>query len=187
MTNIEIKSQGSNLCPFPDRLRASPSVEPALRRPRLPRFWSVDPYLRRNYGLDNLGPVESFTLTIIRLPGGKFSVRSGTSTIETLNSGRSGARAPNSGRIDPCLRRRKVLDPEDQQPHWDLGGEATDELWCNDVTRAGVTPSRDVTPSRARNVTPSQARGSRERVADLRRRMALGQQFVARPGRIGSR
>ena len=45
----------------------------------------------------------------------------------------------------------------------------------------GVTPSRDVTPSRARNVTPSQARGSRERVADLRRRMALGQQSVARP------
>ena len=86
--------------------------------------------------LDNLGPVESFTLTMTRLPGGKFSVRSGTSTIETLNSGRSGARAPNSGRIDPCLRRRKVLDPEDQQPHWDLGGEATDELWCNDVTRA---------------------------------------------------
>ena len=116
--------------------------------------------------LDNLGPVESFTLTITRLPGGKFSVRSGTSTIETLNSGRSGARAPNSGRIDPCLRRRKVLDPEDQQPHWDLGGEATDELWCNDVTRArryAVTRCYAVTRAECDAVTGARFERARRR------------------------
>ncbi len=33
--------------------------------------------------LDNLGSAESFTLTVSRLPEGKFSVRSGTSQIET--------------------------------------------------------------------------------------------------------
>ena len=34
--------------------------------------------------LDNLGSAESFTITAARLPGGKFSVRSGTSQIETV-------------------------------------------------------------------------------------------------------
>jgi len=34
--------------------------------------------------LDNLGSAESFTPTATRLPGGKFSVRSGTSQIETV-------------------------------------------------------------------------------------------------------
>ena len=34
--------------------------------------------------LDNLGSAESFTLTVSRLPGGQFSVRSGTSQIETV-------------------------------------------------------------------------------------------------------
>ena len=34
--------------------------------------------------LDNLGSAESFTLTANRPPGGKFSVRSGTSQIETV-------------------------------------------------------------------------------------------------------
>jgi hypothetical protein len=34
--------------------------------------------------LDNLGSAESFTLTVSRLPEGKFSVRSGTSQIETV-------------------------------------------------------------------------------------------------------
>jgi len=34
--------------------------------------------------LDILGSAESFALTVSRLPGGKFSVRSGTSQIETV-------------------------------------------------------------------------------------------------------
>ena len=34
--------------------------------------------------LDNLGSAESSTLTVSRLPGGQFSVRSGTSQIETV-------------------------------------------------------------------------------------------------------
>ena len=33
--------------------------------------------------LDNLGSAESFPITVTRLPEGKFSVRSGTSQIET--------------------------------------------------------------------------------------------------------
>ena len=33
--------------------------------------------------LDNLGSAESFTISATRLPMGKFSVRSGTSNIET--------------------------------------------------------------------------------------------------------
>ena len=66
--------------------------------------------------LDNLGSAESFTITATRLAGGKFSVRSGTSQTETVILADHGALI--------LLRRRKVLDPEDQQPHWDLGGEA---------------------------------------------------------------
>ena len=31
------------------------------------------------------------------------------------------------GRVH-VLRRRKVLDPEDQFPNWELGGEATDDM-----------------------------------------------------------
>jgi hypothetical protein len=34
--------------------------------------------------LDILGSAESFALTVSRLPEGKFSVRSGTSQIETV-------------------------------------------------------------------------------------------------------
>ena len=34
--------------------------------------------------LDDLGSAESFTITATRLPGGKFSVRSDTSQIETV-------------------------------------------------------------------------------------------------------
>ncbi len=34
--------------------------------------------------LGNLGSAESFTITATRLPGSKFSVRSGTSQIETV-------------------------------------------------------------------------------------------------------
>ena len=51
-------------------------------------------------------------------------------------------------------------------------------MTSDDVTSLrgpGVTPSRDVTPSRVRDVTPSRERSSRERIADLRRRTALDQ------------
>jgi hypothetical protein len=34
--------------------------------------------------LDNLGVADSMTITVTRLPEGKFSVRSGTSQIETV-------------------------------------------------------------------------------------------------------
>jgi hypothetical protein len=34
--------------------------------------------------LNKLGSAESFTLTVSRLPEGKFSVRSGTSNIKTV-------------------------------------------------------------------------------------------------------
>jgi hypothetical protein len=51
--------------------------------------------------LDNDGSAESFTPTVSRLPGGKFSVRSGTSQIDTVilaNQVLAGAFGPEARR-----------------------------------------------------------------------------------------
>ena len=77
---------------------------------------------------DNLGSAESFAITATRLPGGKFSVRSGTSQTETVILADRVLELRMRGGPIYVLRRRKALDPEDQFPNWELGGEAADDI-----------------------------------------------------------
>ena len=60
--------------------------------------------------LDNLGSAESFTLTATRLPGGKFSVRSGTSQIETVILADQVLELRMRGQLIHALRKRKATD-----------------------------------------------------------------------------
>ena len=103
-----------------------------------------------------IGSAESFTLTANCPPGGKFSVRSGTSQIETVILADQVLELRMSGDLIHALRKRKATDAYSR-----LEDSAARRDWpmTSDVTpsrRPSVTPSRDVTPSRARNVTPSQ-------------------------------
>ena len=96
-----------------------------------------------------------------RAPEGEFKVRSGTAVIDTtILSDQALKLRIRQGQVH-ALRRRKVLDPEDQFPNWELGAR-----W---PMTSHVTSSRGagVTPSRARNVTPP-----RERMAELPARSA---------------
>ncbi len=60
--------------------------------------------------LDNLGSAESFTITASRLPGGKFSVRSGTSQIETVILADQVLELRVRGQLIHCLRKSKATD-----------------------------------------------------------------------------
>ena len=60
--------------------------------------------------LDNLGSAESFTLTANWLPGGKFSVRSGTSQIETVILADQVLGLRMRGELIHALRKRKATD-----------------------------------------------------------------------------
>jgi hypothetical protein len=61
--------------------------------------------------LDNLGSAESFTPTVSRLPGGKFSVRSGTSQIETVILPDQVLELRMRGQQIHALRMSKATDP----------------------------------------------------------------------------
>ena len=56
--------------------------------------------------LDILGSAESFALTVSRLPGGKFSVRSGTSQIETVILADQVLELRTRGELIHALRKR---------------------------------------------------------------------------------
>ena len=60
--------------------------------------------------LDKLGSAESFTIMASRLPGGKFSVRSGTSQIETVILADRVLELRMRGELIHCLRKRKATD-----------------------------------------------------------------------------
>ena len=65
---------------------------------------------------------------VARLPGGKFSVRSGTSQIETvILADQVHELRIRQGQVH-VLRPSKVLDPEDQFPNWELGSEVVDDI-----------------------------------------------------------
>ncbi len=71
---------------------------------------------------------DSCTLAVDRLPDGKFKVRSGTAVIDTtILADQVLELRIRQGQVH-VLRRRKVPDPEDQFPNWELGGEATDDI-----------------------------------------------------------
>jgi len=55
-------------------------------------------------GLDILGSAESLTLTASRLPEGKFSVRSGTSQIDTVILADQVLELRMRG-FDPCVKK----------------------------------------------------------------------------------
>ena len=78
--------------------------------------------------LDILGSAESLTITATRLPEGKFSVRSGTSQIDTvILAGQALELRIRQGQVH-VLRRSKVLDPEDQFQTGSSGGEVADDI-----------------------------------------------------------
>ncbi len=139
-------------------------------RPRLPKFLNMS----RSVTSETLLICDGCTLAVERVPEGKMKVRSGTAVVDTkILADRAFELRIRQGQVH-VLRRRKVLDPGDQFPNWELGGRPP--MTFDDVTSLhgpSVTPSRDVTPSRARNVTPS-----RERMAHLRRRRRLDQQIL---------
>ena len=113
--------------------------------------------------LDNLGSAESFTLTVSRLPEGKFSVRSGTSQIETVILADHVLELGDARAADTCVKEVQ----SDRSLH---------APWKTSRNRFQPMTSDEVTVSRARhdlNVTTS-----RERMARLRRRRKLGQQIV---------
>jgi len=60
--------------------------------------------------LDNLGSAESSTIMATRLPGDKFSVRSGTSTIETVILADQVLELRMRGELINCLRKRKMTE-----------------------------------------------------------------------------
>jgi hypothetical protein len=61
--------------------------------------------------LDNLGSADSLTITASRLPEGKFSVRSGTSQIDTvILAGQVLELRMRNGQVH-ALRKRKTTDP----------------------------------------------------------------------------
>ena len=65
-----------------------------------------------DYGRDRerLGSAESFTITASRLPEGKFSVRSGTSQIETVILADQVLELRMRGQLIHCLRKSKATD-----------------------------------------------------------------------------
>jgi hypothetical protein len=60
--------------------------------------------------LDNLGSAESFKIMASRLRGGKFSLRSGTSNIETVILADQMLELRMRGELLHCLRERKATD-----------------------------------------------------------------------------
>jgi hypothetical protein len=71
--------------------------------------------------LDILGSAESFAPTVSRLPGGKFSIRSGTSQIETVIL----AIGCSLVRFDPRLA--DLLPDPDRAPQPEVGAPETDD------------------------------------------------------------
>jgi hypothetical protein len=67
--------------------------------------------------LDILGSAESFTLAVSRLPLRKFSVRSGTSQIETVILADQVFGLRMRGQLIHCLRKRKMTDPYSRLEH----------------------------------------------------------------------
>ena len=71
--------------------------------------------------LDILGSAESLTPTVSRLPKGKFSVRSGTSQIDTVILADQVIELHVRGQLFHALRKRKTTDAysrlEDLRPH----------------------------------------------------------------------
>ena len=127
--------------------------------------------------IDNLGSAESMTLTVLRLPEGKFSVKSGTSQIDTV-----------------------IL--ADQVPSWPIrcsssASAVSRSTYCGSVRRPTPIAASRISPSRRRpmksdevtvshpesdsvtppKVTPSRW-PSRDRMASLRRRRKLGKRVV---------
>lgn len=60
--------------------------------------------------LDNLGAAESLTITAARLPGGKFSVRSGTSQVDTVILADQVLELRMRGQLIHCLRKSRETD-----------------------------------------------------------------------------
>ena len=60
--------------------------------------------------LDIPGSAESFTITVSRLPEGKFSVRSGTSQIDTVILADQVLELRVRGQLIHALRKRKATD-----------------------------------------------------------------------------
>jgi len=60
--------------------------------------------------LDNLGSADSLTITATRLPEGKFSVRLGTSQIDTVILADWVLELRMRGQLIHCLRKRKMTD-----------------------------------------------------------------------------
>jgi hypothetical protein len=78
--------------------------------------------------IDDLGAADGITITTRRLPGSKFSVKSSTSTINTVILADQVLELRMRGGSLHCLRRLKVLDPIGQEPDWELGGEVADDI-----------------------------------------------------------
>ena len=84
--------------------------------------------MSRSVASETLLICDGCTLTVDRAPEGKFKVRSGTAVIDTtILADQVLELRIRQGQVH-VLRRRKVLDPEDQFPNWELGGEATDDI-----------------------------------------------------------
>ena len=60
--------------------------------------------------LDKLGSADSLTITATRLPEGKFSVRSGTSQIDTVILADQVLELRMRGELIHCLREREMTD-----------------------------------------------------------------------------
>ncbi len=61
--------------------------------------------------LENMGFADNLTITATRLPGGKFSVRSGTSQIETVILADQVLKLRMRGQQIHALRKSKATDP----------------------------------------------------------------------------
>jgi hypothetical protein len=84
--------------------------------------------MSRSEASETLLICDGYTLTVDRAPEGKFKVRSGTAVIDTtIVSDQALELRIRQGQVH-VLRRRKVLDPEDQFPNWELGGEVADDI-----------------------------------------------------------
>ncbi len=71
---------------------------------------------------------DGCTLAVDRSQDGKMKVRLGTSVIDTvILADQVPELRVRAGQVH-VLRRRKVLDPEDQMPSWELRGEAADVI-----------------------------------------------------------
>ena len=80
---------------------------------------------RRSEASATLLICDGCTLTVDRAPEGKFKVRSGTAVIDTtILADQVRELRIRQGQVH-VLRRRKVLDPEDQFPNCELGAETS--------------------------------------------------------------